>query len=86
MPLWIIIFAALLSDISKSVFGAGFMRALTFVEAGSVLDLVIHRLEITPTYLPFSSTTARTGGSSFLKSSRHLDRGSFSLTLAKPLQ
>jgi len=86
MPLWIMSLAALLSVVSGSSFGAGRVRVFTLVVAGSRFDLFIHRLAMTPAYLPFSFSTAITGGISFLKSSRHLESGSFSLTVANPFE
>ena len=83
MPLSIISFAALLRENSGGTLGAGRIRVLTLVFSGSGLALIIHRLEITPEYLPFSFTTAITGGISFLKISKHLDTGSFSFTVEK---
>src|SRR3990170_6110895 len=85
-PLSIINLAALLKETLGSTLGAGRISVLTFVVAGSSLDLVIHRLEITPAYLSFLSITAKTGGISFLNNSRHLESGSFSLTVANPLE
>ena len=83
MPLCIMSFAALLSEVSSSSFGAGRISVFTLVVAGSSLDLFIHRLAMTPVYLSFSSRTAITGCISFLNSSKHLERGSFSFTVAK---
>jgi hypothetical protein len=85
MPLWIIKFAALLIAICGSTFGAGFIRDLTFIVEGSNRDLFIQRLATTPTYLPFSSKTAITGGISLcvLKTSMHLEIGSSWLTVGK---
>src|SRR3990172_7715853 len=83
-PLSIINLAALLRETSGSNLGAGLIKVLTFVVAGSSLDLFIHRLAITPEYLPFSFITARTGGISFLNKSKHLESASFSLTDEKP--
>src|SRR4030043_2283385 len=80
-PLSIINLAVLLRDTLGSTFGAGRVKVLTFVDAKSSPDLIIHRLVITPAYLPLSSKTARTGGISFLNMSMHLDRVSFSLTV-----
>ncbi len=77
-PLSIMSLAALLRDVVGSTLGAGRIRVLTFVDAGSSPDLIIHRLVITPAYLPLSSKTARTGGISFLNKSKHLDSASFS--------
>ena len=78
--------AALLNESSGSIRGAGFMRDLTFVEAGSSLDLFTILRAMTPVNLPSSSITARTGFVPFLKSSMLLDNGSFSLTVENFLE
>ena len=83
MPLSIISLAVLPRLNSGETLGADRIRVLTFVFSGSGLDLIIHRLEMTPWYLPFWFTTAITGGISFLKISKHLDMGSFILTVKK---
>ena len=86
IPLSIMSLAVLLSEVSGSSFGAGRIRVLTFVDAGSRRDLFTQRLAMTPVYLPLLSRTAITGGSSFLNSSRHLESGSSSLTVANFLE
>jgi len=80
-PLWIMSLEALLKWSSGATFGAGFIKDLTFVVAGSSLALFTHRLATTPANLPFSSRTARTGVVPFLNRSMHLERGSFSSTV-----
>src|SRR3989304_9716236 len=84
MPLPIINLAALLKDKSRKTPRGGRIKFLTFAVAGSSLDLITHRLAITPEYFPLSFRTAITGGISFLNNSKHLGTGSFSLTLEKP--
>ena len=85
MPLLIIRLAALLIAVCGSTFGAGLIRDFTFMVEGSSRDLFTHRLATTPTYLPFSSKTAMTGGISLcvLKTSMHLEIGSSWLTVGK---
>lgn len=78
IPLSIMSLAALLRAMVGSTFGAGRVRVFTFVVEGSSPDLIIARLVITPTYLPFLSKTARTGGISFLNEAELLDNASFS--------
>jgi hypothetical protein len=72
---------ALLREKSSETLGAGRIKVLTFVVAGSSLDLITHRLAITPTYLLLPSKTARTGGISFLNRSKHFDNAPFSETV-----
>ena len=84
VPLSIISFAILEISESGEILGARRIKLFTLVDAGSSLDRKTHRLAITPVYLPLASKTANTGGISVLKNSRHLDRGSFSLTVLTP--
>lgn len=81
-PLSIMSFAILDMVSSGETFGAARMSVFTLVDAGSSLDLRIHRRVITPVNLPFASRTARTGGISVLNASRHLDSVSLSFTAA----
>ena len=76
-PLSIISLAVFPSENSGETFGAGLAKVFTFV-AGSSFDLITHLLVMTPTYLPLLFVTARTGGISFLKISKHLDKESSS--------
>jgi hypothetical protein len=70
---------------SEEILGAERIKFFTLVDAGSSLDLRIHRLVITPAYFPLASNTASTGGNSVLNDSRHLDNVSFSFTELTPL-
>lgn len=78
MPLSIINLASLLIESFFPIFGAETKSVLTFVVAGSSLDRRIDRRVIRPSYLPFSLSTANTGGKPFLKPSKHLERVSVS--------
>ncbi len=86
IPLWIISLAVLPRENSGETFGAGRVRVLILVVAGSRFDLVAHLWVMTPSYLPLLFVTARTGGISFLKMSKDLDRESVSSMVEKPFE
>jgi hypothetical protein len=66
--------------------GADRIKVLILVSEESKLDRIIHLREITPLYSPLLSTTAKTGGVSFLKSDKQEESVSFSLTSKNPCE
>lgn len=78
IPLSIISLAVLANGKSGVTLGADCIKDFTLVVLGSSLEFIIHFLAITPMYFSLVFKTARTGGLSFLKRSRHLDNVLFS--------